>query len=376
MSKTSRGKDPTVKGDVQSSLFDSPVPDDHADVIKALQADFEIPKGLIERLKPEEAKNFLEALRETAEILASVSNETTEENTEQPPTLSMVFATASDAFPEMDTPITTSGEPAQLFVCDAIDPPVKDDLASMEHPFFTLQKMPDRNIRHYEHNGAHLEITPSAKGMATLWDKDILIYVISQLLAKLNSNIEIGRTVRFRASELLRTTQRGTGGTAYNQLTEGLERLAGTRVKTDIKTASKRTREGFGLVEHWKIVQDLNDERMSFMEVTISEWLWRAVLGREVLTLSSDYFGLTSAIDRRLYEIARKHCGAKPKFSIGLELLQKKVGSANNRRQFRQVIKESAERDGLPEYHLHFEVGADLVTFVRRMVLTEGRKPR
>ncbi|MBK9497376.1 MAG: replication initiator protein A [Xanthomonadales bacterium] len=248
MSKTSRGKDPTVKGEVQSSLFDSPVADDHANVITALQADFEIPKGLIERLKPEEAKNFLDALRETAELLAAVSDEDAPKPASGSPFLASLGLSAEVSGAD-DTPLMSSSGPPQFFVCDAIDPPVKDDMASMEHPMFTLQKTPDKNIRKYEHNGVHIEITPSVKGMATLWDKDILIVAISHLLAKMNSGIQTHRTVRFRASEMLRTTQRGIGGSAYMQLVDGLDRLAGTRIKTDIKTGNRRTREGFGLIE-------------------------------------------------------------------------------------------------------------------------------
>jgi hypothetical protein len=375
MSKTSRGKDPTVKGEVQSSLFDSPVADDHANVITALQADFEIPKGLIERLKPEEAKNFLDALRETAELLAAVSDEDAPKPASGSPFLASLGLSAELSGAD-DTPLMSSSGPPQFFVCDAIDPPVKDDMASMEHPMFTLQKTPDKNIRKYEHNGVHIEITPSVKGMATLWDKDILIVAISHLLAKMNSGIQTHRTVRFRASEMLRTTQRGIGGSAYMQLVDGLDRLAGTRIKTDIKTGNRRTREGFGLIESWKVVQEENDERMSHIEITISDWLWRAILGREVLTLSPDYFGLTSAIERRLYEIARKHCGSQPKFSISLEVLHKKVGSTNIRRQFRHAIKQCVEEDRLPDYHLHYEIESDMVTFIRREVLLEGRVTR
>lgn len=360
---------------MQSSLFDSPVSDDHADVITALQADFEIPKGLIERLKPEEAKNFLDALRETAELLSAVSNEDTPKSANGVPFLESMGLTA-EVNDSDDAPMMEASGPPQFFVCDAIDPPVKDDMASMEHPMFTLQKTPDKNIRKYEHNGVHIEITPSVKGMATLWDKDILIVAISHLLAKMNSHIRTHRTVRFRASEMLRTTQRGVGGSAYNQLIDGLDRLAGTRIKTDIKTGNKRTREGFGLIESWKVVQDERDERMSHIEITISDWLWRAILGREVLTLSPDYFGLTSAIERRLYEIARKHCGAQPRFSIRLELLQKKVGSTNNLRQFRQAIKECVSNDRLPDYQLHYEVESDIVTFLRREALIQGSKAR
>ena len=45
----------------------------------------------------------------------------------------------------------------------------------MEHPFFSLSKKPDRQMRRYERNGVHVTIKPGADGMATIWDKDVLI---------------------------------------------------------------------------------------------------------------------------------------------------------------------------------------------------------
>ena len=63
-----------------------------------------------------------------------------------------------------------------FFVCDILDANPKDDLGSMEHPLFTLSKNPDTRIRLYEHNGNTVKIVPSALGLATIFDKDILIY--------------------------------------------------------------------------------------------------------------------------------------------------------------------------------------------------------
>jgi hypothetical protein len=62
-----------------------------------------------------------------------------------------------------------------------LDWAVKDDRASMEHPMFSLARNPDRRIRRYQHNGVSVTITPSLLGIATIWDKDVLIYAISQL---------------------------------------------------------------------------------------------------------------------------------------------------------------------------------------------------
>lgn len=69
-----------------------------------------------------------------------------------------------------------------FFQCDILDATPKSDMVSMEHPIFSLSTKPDTTIRFYEHNGNTLEVVPSVLGLATIWDKDILLYCISQLV--------------------------------------------------------------------------------------------------------------------------------------------------------------------------------------------------
>src|SRR3954454_18976871 len=68
-----------------------------------------------------------------------------------------------------------------LFICDVADAALKDVMQQMEHPFYSLSKKPETAIRRYEHNGNWLEVTPSVKGLATVSDKDILIYCIGSI---------------------------------------------------------------------------------------------------------------------------------------------------------------------------------------------------
>lgn len=256
---------------------------------------------------------------------------------------------------------------SDLFICDVLDAMPKDAMGHMEHPIFSLTKRPDLEIRRYEHNGVSLEVTPSVKGIATIFDKDLLIYVISQLVAKINAGISPHRVVRFRAYDLLVSTNRGTGGREYDLLESAFERLAGTRLKTDVQTDQQRTRQGFGLIESWKIVERLADNRMDAIEVTISDWLFRAVVAEEVLTLHKDYFRLGSPIDRRLYELARKHCGRQRQWKIGLALLQKKAGSRSSLREFREALRDRSKSDHLPEYCCSLDEETDQVSFTRRV---------
>ncbi|MGR3436449.1 MAG: replication initiator protein A [Shimia sp.] len=260
-----------------------------------------------------------------------------------------------------------AGIPVQgdFFLCDIWSAIPKDDLATMEHPVFSLATRPDRRILHYDHNGAQITVTPSVKGLATIHDKDILIFCISQLMAALNAGRSICRTVTLTAHDLLVATGRETSGDAYRRLREAFERLAGTRIVTNVVTGEREVTHGFGLIERWEIVRKARGGRMVSVAVTLSEWLFQAVLSRSVLTLSRDYFRLRRPLERRIYELARKHCGRQEAWTASVDLLLKKSGSASPRRVFRAMLREMAARDGLPDYHME-EVAGDKFAFALR----------
>ena len=229
---------------------------------------------------------------------------------------------------------------------------------------FSLSKTPDRTERHYEHQGRSVTIMPSSRGLATIWDKDILLYCISVLVDGLNRGRDISRIVRLKAYDLLVVTNRSTGGDHYKRLEAAFDRLAGTRIKTNITTNGVRVREGFGLIDNWKIIERApGTGRMVAVEVTLNEWLYNAIVAREVLTLNRDYFRLDGGLERRLYELARKHCGNQAKWVIGLELLHKKSGSAGPVKRFRELVKKIAAADLLPDYRISYEPQADQVMF-------------
>jgi plasmid replication initiation protein len=252
-----------------------------------------------------------------------------------------------------------------FFIADLVEWAIKDDRHSMEHPMFSLSKNPDRKIRRYEHNGNIVVIAPGAYGLATIWDKDILIYAVSQLVAAINADRkDLSPTVRLTAYDLLVSTNRHTGGGDYNQLQRAFERLSGTRITTDIRTNGVRQREGFGIIDSWKIIEKHPaDGRMVAIELRLSDWLYNAILGREVLTLSRDYFRLSRGLERRLYELARKHCGHQTKWVVGLELLHKKSGSNSVLKRFRLEVKNIANADSLPDYRVHYDANTDQVMF-------------
>ena len=262
-----------------------------------------------------------------------------------------------------------------FFVCDIFDAVPKADMASMEHPIFSLSTKPDTRVREYEHNGIKIAIKPSVDGLATVHDRDVLIYCISQLMTALNDGKEVSQTVRFRAYDMLVATNRNTAGSGYSQLKAALERLAGTRISTNIVTGGREVFRTFGLIESAEVVRETRDGRMQEVEIKLSDWVFNAIRSKEVLTLHRDYFRLRKPLERRIYELARKHCGRQPEWAVSVTILHKKSGSAAPLRVFRAALRKMVGPDHLPDYDM-IEVPGDLMLFTRRSRVVEaGQAP-
>lgn len=239
-------------------------------------------------------------------------------------------------------------------------------MASMAHPIFSLATKPDTRILRYTHDDVVVEIHPSAKGLATIFDKDVLIYCISKLMHMKNQGEEIGPVVRITTHDMLVSTNRNTGGITYERLEDALDRLAGTRIKTNIATGEEISTQNFGLIEWYDYNRKGSgmSERLKYLDLKLSDWMFRAVESAEVLPISRGYFRLRRPIDRRLYELARKHCGKQPSWRISASLLQKKIGSKQEDKHFMAHLRELAASNDLPDYQVKLQY--DTVIFVRR----------
>jgi len=250
-----------------------------------------------------------------------------------------------------------------FFILDIADVVLKDDMASMEHPLFSLATKPDHRHLEYRGGGNRLKIIPSGVGLPTIFDKDILIFCISQLMHKKNRGEPIGSRVRFSGRELLMATNRPTNNLGYQRLEQAFHRLRGTNFQTDITTGNKRETRIFGLIDEGGFVMKEEGEwRLDYCEVVLSDWVMRAIEGDEVVTISNDYFRLRRPLERRIYEIARKHCGSQRRWHINLAKLQDKTGSNAPLKKFRLNIRQIIEGDHLPFYTLEL-TSDDLVIF-------------
>jgi plasmid replication initiation protein len=252
-----------------------------------------------------------------------------------------------------------------FFIADIFDNlPFKDDMASMGYPMFTLSKNKDLREIHYEKNGVNIFISPSfSHGLPTIFDKDVLLYCGSLLMEQINKGIIPPKTLRISTYDLLKATNRITTGEGYNLIEKALNRLTGVLITTNIKTNKAEQSKGFHLIESYEFIKSsfVKDRRVA-LEITLSDWFYNSIIGKEVLTINRDYFRLGRALERRLYEIARKHCGSQKEWVVSLQTLYEKSGSTAPLRKFRFFIHEIAAANHLPDYTMTL-ADSDMVTF-------------
>lgn len=250
-----------------------------------------------------------------------------------------------------------------FFVADIFDgTPLKNDTASMEHPLFTLSKKADRKLREYRNGNATVTVVPSILGLPTIMDKDILIYCASLLMQEQNAGREPPRRIRFSAHDYFKATNRTINGNSYELLENGLTRLRECSIRTNIKTNKTEIKSNFGLLERYDLIESHQvKDRLVRYEILLSEWYYNAILGKDMLTINEDYFLLKKGTERRLYEIARKHCGRQDSFQIRLENLFTKTGSTGTLKRFRFNLKQTIEDGDIPDYTFSLNDN-DLVT--------------
>lgn len=230
---------------------------------------------------------------------------------------------------------------------------LKNDLASMEAPIFSLSKVKDTKIWTWESVDCRKKVTviPSVLGRATIFDKDIIIYVISSLMKRKNIGLPLSKTVRFKLYDYLKFKGYAAASRSdYLRFEKALKRLKGTSIETNIKTDNIEIVGLFSLVE--KALMIKVDGKLECVEITLSDWIFNSVDCKDVATINADYLKLHKSLEKRLYEIARKHCNNKADWKIGIENLLKKTGSRASLKEFNRMIREIIESDQLPDYRI------------------------
>jgi plasmid replication initiation protein len=239
---------------------------------------------------------------------------------------------------------------------DRVSPRDQRDL--MSQPFFSLAKGRRTAPILYEAGGIRVEVHGlPERGMATIWDADVLIWAASQIVEAADQGLKTSRFFRFTPYQLLIAIGRGPGQSQYVRLKRALQRLQSTVVLTTIRHGVNWRRMQFSWINEWEELVDACGHCHG-MEFVLPEWFYRGVLDRSlVLTIDPAYFALTGGIERWLYRVARRHAGHQPQgWAFELRHLYAKSGSAARFSDFALDVRRIARRQTLPGYDLLIEL--------------------
>ncbi|MCZ0951050.1 MAG: replication initiator protein A [Rhodospirillaceae bacterium] len=252
--------------------------------------------------------------------------------------------------------LTPHRHEADLFTADLAAAGIKELTDHLEFPIFGLQPQPRRGIRRLEFPdprdpGAppdYIELHPGAAGLPTIQDQDLLIYCCSKAMSEVNAGRPAPEEIRMSTAELLRFANRTLGGHQYAAIEASIYRLTTLTLKTNIRGEDAVYTELFGVVDHASMVRGTSPRRRSGAllgcSITLSKWIRAAIEARKILTLHDNYFRVRRPLDRAVYQLIRKHCGEQRDWTVGVDRLQAKIGSADRPSSFRHTLKRFAGR--------------------------------
>lgn len=231
---------------------------------------------------------------------------------------------------------------------------IRGERSLMAFPFFALSKTAWMKPLGYEHANVSIEVRPSANGVATIYDKEIVLYIASLMAAKIELGEEVGQDFVFTAHDLFSVTAGNHSARSYARLSEALERLQGTQVKTNIEAGGEGEEGFFSWLSEARLhysTTRAGERRLKAVKVRLCDWLYRAILrDRQVLNYAAAYFQL-GPIERRIYEVARA-TAEDGRLEVDLATFRLQVGYQNPLPNFRSALKGIAQADAIPDYHV------------------------
>jgi plasmid replication initiation protein len=234
----------------------------------------------------------------------------------------------------------------------------KNERTLMAYNFFALTKERQTKLPRYDDGKYSIEVKGTEDGVATIWDKELLIYLESLLQDRLNRGETPSPIFQFTANDLFRITGTEPAGTAYDGLEDTLKRLKGTTITTNLLDDDEEGGEtgGFGWIDDYRIKWRKNrngEKSMQSVRVIMGRRLYKLILKKgRMLTYDARYFQL-KPLEKRLYEIARAHCGDQPGFKMGIEKLRLRVGTNRDLRRFKsELVTISKRKHQIPGYAL------------------------
>lgn len=262
---------------------------------------------------------------------------------------------------------------ADFFVPALYDVAGKENRSTMDVAVFRLSKKDHRagEMIRYELADGYVEVTGGPKGMASVWDYDIVLMAISQLTDAMNryragQGDKPGRRFRPHISDILKFCRKGDGGRQVAEVEAALDRLRSTTIKivrhgTSQSGRPMRAVEAEGLINNYKAVSFTDADRMAAVEIELPNWIYRHVVEAnrpDVLTVHRDYFLIEQGLGRFIYRLARRAAG-RTEARWSFKTLYERSGSTGTFKKFTFTLRSLIAANDLPEYRITEEKGQD-----------------
>jgi plasmid replication initiation protein len=263
-------------------------------------------------------------------------------------------------------------EQPDFFVPTLYDVGTKDSRSIMDVAVFRLSKRDKRagEMIRYELPDGFVEVTAGPYGMASIWDYDLVLMMVSHLTEAMNRYREgrgekPGRTYRPHVSDILKFCRRGDGGKQADEVENALDRLKGTTIKSVRESPAANGRRAMrevkaeGLISDYTVLSHTDTGKIASVESEAPRWLYKEVTeGKrpDVLTVHPDYFLIDPGIGRFVYRLARRAAG-KNAAKWAFQTIYERSGSAGTFKEFCRLLRKIIQADDLPEYELREEAG-------------------
>lgn len=316
-----------------------------------------------ERLRAEDAAREQEEAQAKAKARAAVLATSGEPKPEETP--------AKKAEPSSVRKPPSGDEQADFFVPSLYDVGGRDNRTVMDVAVFRLSKSNMRagEMIRYELPDGFVEVTAGPYGMASVWDYDIVLMMVSHLTEAMNryrdgKGEKPGRTFKPHVSDILKFARRGDGSRQVKEVEKALDRLKGTTVKTVRERTGEDGRkmrevEAEGLISRYSVLARTDTGRLNAVEIEAPVWIYQEIVeGKQpdVLTVHPDYFLIEPAIGRFVYRLARRAAG-KGVAKWSFQTIYERSGSTGTFSKFRENLRKIIRANDLPEYALREEPG-------------------
>lgn len=252
-------------------------------------------------------------------------------------------------------------EQPDFFVTPFYDMGGRDSRHIMDVAVFRLGKKDKRagELIRYELADGFVEVTAGPYGMASVWDYDIVLMMVSHLTEAMNryrdgKGAKPGHTFRPHVSDILKFARRGDGSRQVDEVAAALDRLKGTTIKSIRGKGKEQKTVSDGLINNYTILSKTDTGRISSVEIEAPKWIHKQIVeGKQpdVLTVHPDYFLITLGIGRFLYRLARRAAG-KSHAQWSFRKLYERSGSTGDFKKFTYTLREMIAANDLPEYAL------------------------